>query len=98
MGRTLMWKYQQALPWAKEGEKWVIMKPIFELPKTGDMNLEFARTKYMLITGGASGIGEAVCKLIAGEGGIVVIADRNGERSTALANEIIEAKTNRIML
>ncbi len=29
----LMWKYQQALPWAKEGEKWVMMKPIFELPK-----------------------------------------------------------------
>lgn len=30
---TLMWKYQQGLPWAKEGEKWVLMKPIFELPK-----------------------------------------------------------------
>lgn len=29
-----MWKYQQALPWAKKGEKWVMMKPIFELPKT----------------------------------------------------------------
>ncbi len=29
----LMWKYQQALPWAKEGEKWVMTKPIFELPK-----------------------------------------------------------------
>lgn len=29
----LMWKYQQALPWAKEGEKWVMMKPIFELSK-----------------------------------------------------------------
>lgn len=31
---TLMWKYQQALPWAKKEEKWVLMKPIFELPKT----------------------------------------------------------------
>jgi len=28
---NLMWKYQQALPLAKEGEKWVLMKKIFEL-------------------------------------------------------------------
>ena len=28
---TLMWKYQQALPGAKEGEKWVLMHKIFEL-------------------------------------------------------------------
>jgi L-rhamnose mutarotase len=28
---TLMWKYQQALPTAKPGEKWVVMKKIFEL-------------------------------------------------------------------
>ena len=27
----LMWKYQQALPWAKKGDKWVIMEKIFEL-------------------------------------------------------------------
>lgn len=27
----LMWKYQQALPWAKKGEKWVLMEKIFEL-------------------------------------------------------------------
>ncbi|NNE77351.1 MAG: L-rhamnose mutarotase [Pricia sp.] len=27
----LMWKYQQALPWAKEGEKWVEMEKIFQL-------------------------------------------------------------------
>jgi L-rhamnose mutarotase len=29
----LMWKYQQALPFAKPGEKWVIMDKIFELNK-----------------------------------------------------------------
>ena len=28
---NLMWKYQQALPFAKEGEKWVLMNKIFEL-------------------------------------------------------------------
>lgn len=27
----LMWKYQQALPTAKPGEKWVLMEPIFQL-------------------------------------------------------------------
>ena len=29
---TLMWKFQQALPWAKPGEKWVVMEKIFGLP------------------------------------------------------------------
>ena len=28
---TLMWKYQQALPWAKKGEKWILMEKIFHL-------------------------------------------------------------------
>ena len=27
----LMWKFQQALPWAKKGEKWVLMDKIFDL-------------------------------------------------------------------
>ncbi|MDB4297763.1 L-rhamnose mutarotase, partial [Flavobacteriaceae bacterium] len=27
----LMWKYQQALPTAKEGEKWLLMENIFQL-------------------------------------------------------------------
>jgi L-rhamnose mutarotase len=27
----LMWKYQQALPSAKLGEKWILMEKIFEL-------------------------------------------------------------------
>ncbi len=28
---ALMWKYQQALPGALPGEKWALMKPIFNL-------------------------------------------------------------------
>jgi L-rhamnose mutarotase len=28
---TLMWKYQQPLPFAQEGEKWVLLKKIFSL-------------------------------------------------------------------
>lgn len=26
-----VWKFQQPLPWAKQGEKWVLMNKIFEL-------------------------------------------------------------------
>lgn len=29
---TLMWQFQQALPWAKPGEKWVLLNKIFQLP------------------------------------------------------------------
>lgn len=28
---TLMWKFQQPLPWAKSGEKWILMENIFSL-------------------------------------------------------------------
>lgn len=28
---TLMWKYQQALPTAKPGQKWVLMEKVFQL-------------------------------------------------------------------
>ena len=31
----LMWTYQRALPWAKPGEKWVLMQRIYELPGGG---------------------------------------------------------------
>ena len=29
----MLWKYQQALPVARAGEKWILMEKIFELPK-----------------------------------------------------------------
>ena len=28
---SLMWKFQQALPWSKPGEKWILLEKIFEL-------------------------------------------------------------------
>ncbi len=28
----LMWQFQQPLPWAAAGEKWILMDQIFELP------------------------------------------------------------------
>lgn len=30
---TLMWKYQQAIPGSKPGEKWVLMEKIFDLER-----------------------------------------------------------------
>lgn len=32
----LMWKFQQTLPWANPGEKWILMDKIFELPITSN--------------------------------------------------------------
>lgn len=28
---SMMWKFQKSLPWAREGEKWIMMKQIFQL-------------------------------------------------------------------
>jgi NAD(P)-dependent dehydrogenase (short-subunit alcohol dehydrogenase family) len=41
-----------------------------------------------IVTGGASGIGEATCRRLVAEGAEVVIADVNGERAIALAAEL----------
>lgn len=54
------------------------------------MNLNL-RDKVYIVTGGASGIGEAVCRLIAEEGGIAVIADRNADKCFSLCDEIQQA-------
>lgn len=45
----------------------------------------------MIVTGGAKGIGEAISKLIAAEGGIVVIAGRNAADNEKMVSAIREA-------
>ena len=55
------------------------------------MNLNL-HNKVYVVTGGASGIGAAVCKLVAEEGGIAVIADRSREKGKELADEIMRDK------
>jgi len=44
--------------------------------------------KVFIVTGGASGLGEGTARMLASEGGKVVVADLQTERGTALAAEI----------
>jgi NAD(P)-dependent dehydrogenase (short-subunit alcohol dehydrogenase family) len=48
-----------------------------------------------IVTGGASGIGEATCRRLVAEGADVVIADVNGDKATALAAELGSRATAR---
>lgn len=48
--------------------------------------------KVVLITGGAKGIGEAIVRSVAGEGGIPVIVDRDGAAGRELASQLPRAK------
>jgi NAD(P)-dependent dehydrogenase (short-subunit alcohol dehydrogenase family) len=47
--------------------------------------------KVMLVTGGGSGIGEAICRATAEQGGHVVVAEINAPRGEAVARELGEA-------
>ena len=44
--------------------------------------------KVVIVTGGASGIGEAIARRVVGEGGAVVIADLQAELGTALESDL----------
>jgi NAD(P)-dependent dehydrogenase (short-subunit alcohol dehydrogenase family) len=44
--------------------------------------------KVALVTGGASGIGEATVRLLAARGASVIVADLDGDRASGLAREI----------
>ncbi len=47
------------------------------------------KNKVIIITGGSSGIGEAITRLLAEEGAIPVIASRNEARNAALQQELM---------
>jgi len=40
---TVMWKYQKPLPWARPGEKWILMQRIFSMSESSDGGLTTAR-------------------------------------------------------
>src|SRR5690606_7144272 len=46
------------------------------------------RDKVAIVTGGARGIGAAICRRYAAEGARVVVTDRLGQQAQALADEI----------
>ena len=47
--------------------------------------------KTIIVTGGAGGIGDAICRRFASEGGFVHIVDANAQGAAALASSIINA-------
>ncbi len=51
------------------------------------MDLEL-KDKVVIVTGGAKGIGAAIVRLLAGEGAVPVIVDRDGEAGAQLQNEV----------
>ena len=53
------------------------------------MNLHL-QNKVFIVTGGASGIGAAICKLIAAEEGIAVIVDRNAAQNEKIHQELLQ--------
>ena len=54
------------------------------------MDLNLANKVY-IVTGGAKGIGAAISKTIAAEGGIAVIAGRNKTDNQAIVDEIVKS-------
>jgi NAD(P)-dependent dehydrogenase (short-subunit alcohol dehydrogenase family) len=52
--------------------------------------MNFLKDKIAIVTGGASGIGRALCTLLSGHGAIVVVADINAAGAHLVAAEISE--------
>jgi NAD(P)-dependent dehydrogenase (short-subunit alcohol dehydrogenase family) len=63
------------------------MKPPTPTPRPGPHADRF-RGQVAIVTGGASGIGEATCRRLVAEGATVVVADVNGERARVLAGQL----------
>ena len=53
--------------------------------------------KIALVTGGAQGLGQAICHRLANEGAHVVVADLNGEAAINTAAEVAEATSRRTL-
>src|SRR3978361_2123591 len=71
----------------RRGEVGVNGKDIIITPNYTTMNLHLQNSVF-IVTGGASGIGAAICKLIAAEEGIAVIVDRNAAQNDTLLQEL----------
>ena len=56
------------------------------------------KDKVAVVTGGASGIGEAIAKTFAAAGAFVYVADSDAKNGKRVANEIVEAKQNAFFL
>jgi sorbitol-6-phosphate 2-dehydrogenase len=52
------------------------------------MNVQPLQEKVAIVTGGAQGLGAAICKRLAGEGAHIVVADRNAAGAGQTASEI----------
>jgi L-fucose dehydrogenase len=64
-------------------------KNIFITSNHTTMNLHL-QNKVFIVTGGASGIGAAICRLITAEEGIAVIVDRNAAQNEAILQELLQ--------
>lgn len=64
-------------------------QPTFaQTPARPGPHLDRFKGQVAIVTGGASGIGEATCRRLVAEGATVVVADVNGDRAASLADAL----------